>query len=212
MSRVRTPYQNSYPYFVSGRPLCDRWFDLPLNIIWEIFTDYLCFIDSCFAVKILGFLLDPHGYYLIISTPEQNLDKAMKYLLREASRHIAFESHRINQIFHGPYRRCLLPSRSAYLNAYKFVYRIPIEGGTVKLCEEYPFSALHGLLGQKPISIPIYDNILFSPEFRQETLNWLNVGHRNDFFEVGRALEKPSFRFCKSNSTGRLVRPADFIF
>lgn len=84
-------------------------------------------------------------------------------------------------------------SAQYYKNAYKYIYRNPIEAGLCRRAEDYEYSSLHSLLGLSSHSAPVIDNmgLVQSPA---KTLEWLN----QDFGEEQSSLQisnKPNFVF-----------------
>lgn len=99
------------------------------------------------------------------------------------------------------------------MNTYKYVYRNPVRAGLVELCEDWPYSTLHGLLGKSHLAIPLLeDSLLFDGSKNLEILNWLNRGKLEDEIEIGRALRKSEFEFVRSHQNKKPVRDEHFIY
>ncbi len=64
-------------------------------------------------------------------------------------------------------------SAQYYKNAYKYIYRNPLEAGLCRQVEDYEFSSLRGLLGLNSQQVPVIDNmgLVQSPA---KMLAWLN--------------------------------------
>jgi REP element-mobilizing transposase RayT len=213
MPRKPTILQSQFPYHIRARCINRQWFDVPTEQVWELAGNYLYFLHHAYSFRIHAFTLMDNHFHGIFSTPEANLDRGMNYFQREMSREISARSGRINQTFGGPYKWSILDSYNYYLNAYKYVYRNPVEAGLSENCEQYPFSTLNGLLGQQRLIIPVEeDTILFEPDFSPSALAWLNRGNKQDFEEVRRALKKPYFRFSKIPGKGTPVRTDNFVY
>ena len=130
-------------------------------------------------IEICAWVLMNNHFHLLVSTPDANLDRAMNYLMRETSRVIGWRAGRINQVYGGPYNWSVLMSQHYYLNAYKYVYRNPVEAGLATAVENYKFSTLPGLLGAQLLVIPVEDDeILFSDA--NQKLAWLNESYPNE--------------------------------
>lgn len=211
MPRKSVPQQADFPYHVTGRCINRQWFDIPMPDVWDVFEAQLFFMYHAFGVTIHSFVLMNNHFHLIASTPRANLSDAMEFFMREASRELIRRAGRINHAWGGPFFRCMLSSHSYYLNTYKYVYRNPIKAGLARLCEAYPYSTLHGLLGQRKMIIPMpMDTLLFTPGLDLDHLKWLNTACADDEFEVGKALRKSTFAFRKESHY--LVRPDDFVY
>ncbi|MNJ93290.1 Transposase IS200 like protein [compost metagenome] len=190
-------------YHVNARCINKEWFAIPLDEVWGIFSDYLCFISHAFGVRIHSFVLMSNHFHLLISTPNANLDDAMEYLLREVSRHIGLKSNRINQVFGGPYHWTIIKNSVHYSHAYKYVYRNPVEAGICSKVQDYPFSTLRGLIGLSRLDVPAFDNLgLIQNPFSQ--LSWLNEHYDEESKELIRlALRRKEFAFPRDPRTKR---------
>lgn len=186
------------PYHVSARCINKEWFALPMDELWDLFSDYLFFIHYAFGIRIHSFVLMNNHFHMIVRTPNLNLDAAMNYFMRETSRIIGFRSGRINQVYGGPYHWSLIKSPNYYLHAYKYVYRNPVDGGLSSQVENYKYSTLSALIGYQHSIIPIeYDETLFSD--LEEQLKWLNNCYPSHEIkdDIRKALRKNEFQFAK---------------
>lgn len=200
MPRKVIPLIANVPYHIHARCINREWFRIPLPDVWNIFSSYLHFIRHAYGVRINSFVLMSNHFHLIATPTHDNLPAAMNYFMRETSRNISRDSCRINQVYGGPYRKCMLKSYHYFCHAYKYVYRNPVEAGLSNHVEEYPYSTLQGLLGLSKLFIPTeYDTILFGPDVKrahslESELKWMNTAylgaHKSD---IWRALKHPVF-------------------
>ncbi len=60
-----------------------------------------------------------------------------------------------------------------YLNAYKYIYRNPVEAGLAKTVQDYSFSTVQSLLGRGALRCQIFDHLglIQNP---QHIIKWLN--------------------------------------
>ena len=42
MPRAKTILQNEYPYSISARCINKEWFSLPIDFVWDVFSEELC--------------------------------------------------------------------------------------------------------------------------------------------------------------------------
>ncbi len=151
------------PFHITARGVNKEPFKIPLEEVWDIMQDYLFFISKAYEIQIHAFVLMRNHWHLIASSANGHLSSAMNYLMRDSSRAILHEAHRINQTYGGRHFKSELATTSYYLNAYKYLYRNPVAAGLVDKCEDYQFSSLSGLLGARKMHIPIVeDTTLFS--------------------------------------------------
>lgn len=212
MSKKKFTPTAEFPYHITARCLNKEWFSMPLNEIWNIFSDYLFFIHHAFNVHIHSFVLMNNHFHLILHTPNANLDKAMNYFMRETSRVINKNSGRINQIYGAPYHWSILKFSIYYLHTYKYVYRNPVEAGLARFVEEYKFSTLQALIGQTHTIIPLEnDDTLFS-NFETQ-LQWLNKTYflSAQKEDIKKALRKREFKFGKNNDRRSNVLETNLI-
>lgn len=182
------------PYHVTCRCINKEWFGLPMEWIWELMQEQLYFAARAFNIKIHSFVLMSNHYHLIVSSPDQNLSAAMNVFQATVSRLVVKKSDRINQLWARRFKRCEITSYHYFLNAYKYVYRNPIEAGLTGRVEDYQFSSLRGLLGFSKILIPmVEDTLLF--EGVNHNLDWLNTApSRQNLESVRKALRRQVFR------------------
>lgn len=185
------------PFHISARSNNKEWFYIPQPEAWEIMSNYLYFMRFAFEVKIHSFVLMANHFHLIAQFPKGNMGEAMNYFMRETSRYIGSLCGRINHIYGNRYFRSQISRYDYYVTAYKYIYRNPVEAKLVGKVEDYPFSTLHGLLGQSKMNIPVEDDtLLFDNPTR--VLAWLNsTPAANDQERVRKALRRKKFQFPK---------------
>ncbi len=127
----------------------------------------------------------------------------MQYFQTQTARSISKPADRINHIWRAHYFRSVIGTEHYLFNAYKYFYRNPVEAGLSKSVEEYPYSTLHGLLGNRRLIIPVCrDHILFSSV--EQTLRWLDTPPVDGHQEVMRkALRRREFKLPRSKSNGQ---------
>lgn len=106
-------------------------------------------------------MMDTHTHVLF-RLPEQNENFFTKYLLELLGEKCPGE------VLVEP-----IKNYSQYLNTYKYIYRNPVEAGVELMCETYPYSSLHGLLGLGPHQMTILDP-MGAIQNPRHILNWLN--------------------------------------
>ncbi len=205
MPRKSVPMVPDAPYHVTARCINKEWFRLPLPTVWSIMEDYLYFVAGAFQVNIHAFVLMSNHFHLIITSPRGNLSETLLYFMRETSREISRTSGRINQTYGTRNHKSCIGNHHYFMNTYKYVYRNPVRAGVVSAVEEYPYSTLHGACGLSRLIIPLVeDTILFSPDFDQGVIDWLNTSPDPAWEqEVRLALRKPSMDFNTDRKTGR---------
>lgn len=197
MARKMTVLQSQFPYHVSARCINREWFDLPMDIVWEVMCEQLYFIHHAFRVDILAFVLMNNHFHLILRTPLANLPIAMAWFMRETSRTLTRLSGRVNQAYGGRYFRSVLGTNLYYQHAYKYVYANPLKANLCESAIDYPYSTLCGKLGVRKILIPVVEDLtLFSDV--EGTLAWIDSKPSEENWQsVRKALRKRDFMIEK---------------
>ena len=199
MPRSKVPLQSQFPYHIGARCINRDWFSLPMDTVWNIMSEHLHFVSHAFHLDILAFLLMHNHFHLIARTPQENLDKAMAWFMRESSRSLTREGNRINQSYCGRYFRSVLGSNHYFLHAYKYLYANPLRAGLAQRAEDYKYSTLPGLLGSEKLLIPVKDDLTLFSDI-EGTLNWINWPAREEHLKAVRlALRQRKFRLAEQN-------------
>ncbi len=187
-----------FPYHVFARANNKDWFGLPLGECWKVFEEKLAIVSERYSAQVISFVLLVNHFHMLMRTPNANLDEIMNYLMRETSREIARRLGRINHIFGGRYKGCVITQSSYFYHVYKYVYRNPVEAGSCLRVEDYPFSTLQQLVNRTQFSFPVHDDIATNlspiPKW-PERLEWLNgapSAAQTDF--IRRALRHAEFK------------------
>ncbi|WII72204.1 transposase [Bdellovibrio sp. 22V] len=200
MPRQKQIYTAEFPYHLSARSHNKEWFHLPIHEVWEIMSNYLYFIHQAYKVEIHAFVLMSNHFHLIARFPENNMQEAMNYFMRETSRVISRSSGRINQTYGSRYFRSVITKDLHLEHVYKYVYRNPVEAKICAQVEDYPFSTLQIRLGLRNGVIPLAPDLLLE-EKPHSTLTWLNTKPlENDKETIRKSLKRPSFGFSNRSS------------
>jgi REP element-mobilizing transposase RayT len=190
------------PYHITARCINRDWFSLDKDFVWDVMTRHLYFLHIGFNIKIHAFVLMSNHFHMIARSPDANLSAAMRYFMLETSRELTFASDRINMTYGGRFHRSLLSNQHHYHHAYKYLYRNPVMAGMCTRVEDYKYSSLPGLLGERWLDVPIAEDHNWESLYsRAETLLWLNKSPHEEAIEaVRRALKKPTFTLPKVDS------------
>lgn len=149
-------------------------------------------------MRIHSFVLMNNHFHLIASFPKGNMSEATKYFMRETSRRIGEAAGRINHTYGSNIHPTMIKSAIQFANAYKYVYRNPVTAKIVEHVEDYPYSTLHGLLGQAPIAIPIEEDTILFDSDPAEVLRWLNTpATEKNMDAIRKALKHGEFKLAK---------------
>lgn len=177
-----------------------EFFPIPLPLCWEIFSDYLYLVAHGFKIDIYSFVMMSNHFHLLCRDPHGQISKAMEFFMRETSREISRIAGRINRIWGRPFHNTVIGSPLYFLHSYKYNYRNPIAAGLVDRVEDYPWSTLQILLGNKSGIIPLtYDETLFSDV--EGTLVWLNESYTDTQSEsLKKAFKRKEFEIASEQN------------
>lgn len=177
---------------------------MPMEAIWDILSEQLHFVAHAYQIQFHLFVAMSNHFHAIASADPPLLSAGMQYFLSQTSRLITKSSGRINHTWRARFYRSQILTTQHYLHAYKYFYRNPVEAGLCSRVEDYPYSTLHGLIGRRPLLIPVvHDDTLFS-DF-EGTLEWLNkkpeCSHRE---AIRKALRRRKFKLPRDSKTTHL--------
>lgn len=173
MARARAIQQSEYPYTITGRCINKEWFNLPMDEVWNIFCEELKRTNKELNLQIHAFVLMSNHFHLIASTPNANISQCMLQFMTNTSRRLTARGNRINQTYGGRHFKCILQHQNYFLNAYKYLYRNPVEAGICERVEDYPYSTLQFFIDPQKKCFPI-ENDQFFKDSPTATLEWLN--------------------------------------
>jgi putative transposase len=181
------------PFHITARANNKEAFPVPLDELWDLFSNYFFYLHHAFGLRIHSLVLMPNHFHLIVRDPEGRLSEAMNYFMRETSKLMASRSRTINRIWGAPFHSSLISSPLYYLHAYKYVYRNPVKAGLAADPLSYKYSTLPALLGAQRTIIPLEcDDTLF--ENFESALQWLCAAPSEQHVdEVRRALRRKEF-------------------
>lgn len=189
MPRPLTIRQAIFPYHVTTRSNDKKWFELPLDEVWNISQRALYEAHKKHPAELISYVLMNNHYHLIIRTPDANIDKFMHEFNSRIAKGIKAECSNRNRIWGDRYHWCLIKSTQYFANCYRYVYQNPIRAGMVTRAEDYPYSTLYYLKRNKKFVIPIFDKYGFKDEYG---LNWVNE-HIESASEIKKGLRKREF-------------------
>lgn len=154
-------------YHLTGRSNNRENFYLHMDLVWRFMIDELKLLQEEFDVKIAAFVLMDNHFHLILLTPKENIDRIMYFFMKRVTIDIQKYSGRINKVFGGRYRGCLVLDQNYLFNVYKYVYRNPIRAGLCDKVQDYRYSTWRET--KLKIESPLY-----SQKKSVGELKWLN--------------------------------------
>ena len=173
-----------HPYHVTARCNNREEYYCDLEIVWLIFSFYLNEIVQLHGVKVHAFVLMPNHFHLLISTPKDDLGVVMKRFISSVTRAINAKTKRSGRVFGARYHWSIVTTEGYFDFALKYVYRNPVKANMVQLVEEYRFSTLNSLIGNRPLFFPLYPPLgsvsLIPDDQIDPFLKWLNQPFRTE--------------------------------
>ncbi|MES2526150.1 MAG: hypothetical protein V4598_03660 [Bdellovibrionota bacterium] len=198
MARQPVVRSNEHYYHLTGRSNNKENFYLPTSRVWEIMIRKLHLLQMEFDLCIAGFVLMDNHFHLILLTPTGPIDKVMYFFMKDVTKSIQKESGRVNKIFGGRYKGCLIRDQRYLLNAFKYVYRNPVRAKIVERAEEYRFSTLHFIAYHEPLNLKVINIHLPTNESLTGLIQWLNTDfQKNDSDRVKWGLTRSVFQLKK---------------
>lgn len=169
--------------------------------VWNICLSALKQANRKHGIELINFVLMNNHYHLMLRTPEENLDRFMYELNKRISQDIRAKAGKVNQVFGGRYKWCLIQSNRYLANCYRYVYQNPLRAGIARSCEDYPYSTLHYVVHKKEFPVQIYDHFGLKDEYN---LKWINEKvTENEVDAVRRGLRKRELEVLKDKKTRR---------
>ena len=155
-------------------------------------------------LRISAFVLMGNHFHLLALTPRESIDRIMYFFMKEVTKEMQKKTGRINKIFGGRYKGCLIDNPQYLLNVYKYIYRNPIAAGVSERVELYPFSSLNREL---PISMDEIMPMNMAVSKLVE-LEWLNTSFEDDEVKsVKFGITRNKFQYLKSRITRKPIYP-----
>lgn len=134
---------NEHYYHLTGRANNKEHFYLPVEEVWKIMLSKLRKLHKENELRISAFVLMNNHFHLLALTPKEPIDRIMYFFMKEVTREMQKRTGRVNKIFGGRYKGCLIEDPKYLLNVYKYIYRNPVAAGLVERAEHYPFSTFY---------------------------------------------------------------------
>ena len=204
MARKPVIRSNEHYYHITGRSNNKEHFFASPDEVWDIMLRRLRLLQIEYDLKISAFILMGNHFHLLVLTPKESIDRIMFFFMKDVTRDLHKVTGRINRIFGGRYKGCLIKDSRYLMNVYKYIYRNPVAAGLTDRVEEYPYTSFAREL---PIVLdPIMPmNLAVSSLVERD---WLNSSFQEEEMESVRwGLTRSQFRYKKDRSYRRLIEP-----
>ena len=144
--------------------------------MWQIAISELHSLQIEFKLIIPAFVLMDNHFHLLMLTPQEPIDRVMFFFMKNVTRKIQKRTGRINKIFGGRYKGCLINDSGYFFNAYKYVLRNPVAAHMTSYAEEYRYSTLFYFSRGLRLPLEIEEPPLPTAHTQDDILKWINGG------------------------------------
>lgn len=197
-------------YHLTGRSNNREHFYLSSEEVWEVMTRELRKLQKEYDLKISAFVLMGNHFHLLALTPKEPIDRIMYFFMKKVTNEMHKKTGRINKIFGGRYKGCVIDNPKYLLNVYKYIYRNPVAAGIVQKAEQYPYSTLFYDLNESKLPFALDDvaslNVAESTFVKSE---WINSAFEADeVVSMKWGLSKTRFLYKKERNQRKTISPA----
>ena len=211
MPRKPVIRSNEHFYHLTGRSNNKEHFFISTEEVWEIMLKELRLLQREHELKISAFVLMDNHFHLLALTPREPIDRIMYFFMKRVTKVIQKRTGRINKIFGGRYKGCLINNSNYLLNVYKYIYRNPVAAGLVQRAEQYPYSTFKDSIDSFPIELDkIMPMSLTVSSFVEK--EWVNSTFEEKEIESLRwALSKTKFQYKKNRYMRNEIAPSSIL-
>lgn len=206
MPRKSIIRSNEHYYHLTGRSINKEPFFIPTDEVWEIMLKKLLHLQKEHELRISAFVLMNNHFHLMALTPKEPIDRIMYFFMKDVTRAMQKRCGRINMMFGGRYKGCIIDDSRYLMNVYKYIYRNPVAAGIVNRAEDYSFSTLKKEL---PITLDqiMPMNIAVG---RKLELEWINSSFETQEVESMKwGLGRSKFKYMKTRYMRKPVIPSN---
>lgn len=139
MPRKPVIHSSEYCYHVTNRSNNREHFYLPLEIVYDIFVNELIKLKIEEEIIVYAFVLMNNHYHLLLRTPKANISKVMYWLGRRVTKEMQQQSGRINKIFGGRYKSCIIMDEQYERTVFRYIIQNPVRAGVTDSIFKYQF-------------------------------------------------------------------------
>lgn len=200
---------NDHYYHLVARSNNKDFFDLPLLAVWEIMTSKLGCLQKEFKLQISAFVLMDNHFHLLMLTPDEDIDRVMYFFMKNTTLAIQKYTARINKIFGGRYKGCIIENQNYLLAAYKYIYQNPIRAKLAGRAQDYIFSTLNPETRKTvPFIIEEIIPLALQSGNRELESRWINETFTlEETKSIRTGLSKSQFSFQRNRSSKQEICP-----
>lgn len=199
---------NQYYYHLVAQTNNKDFFGLRMEIVWAIMTSKLSSLQKEYDLKIAAFVLMNNHFHLLMLTPKENIDRVMYFFMKDTTKMMQSKLGRVNRIYSGRYKGCLIEKQNYLLNAYKYVYQNPLRAGIAKRAEDYAYSTLNSNSTRHNLKIEEIVPLTLQSKNRILESRWINETFTQvEASSIKKGLSRTKFTYSKEKSARKEIRP-----
>jgi putative transposase len=164
----------SYAHII-GRTVGEEWPELPLDVVWDIFSQELSQLPKYGGTQINAFVLMRNHFHLLMTEEISKITDSCKLLAKRVSGGFECVTGQPQKVFDSVPDQLMISDFKHLRQVYRYIYRNPVKAGITEKAENYRFSTLAPVLGIEtdlPV-IPVKDTfgLIYNPI---RLLQWIN--------------------------------------
>lgn len=205
-SLIRSKY---FPYHVVSRTNNKEWFQLPMPLVYGIFSSWINWAHLLFGALTHHFLLMTNHFHWLVSTPDKDLGFVTNLVLTQVSLEINDLTGKINHVFGSRYKWSIISNQDHYFRNVKYIYRNPPKANLCTSVLDYPYSTLGTLWGnaKNTIWLTPHDFDLPDLQLTEKFIEWLDEPTlQEEAAQTQKAFSRKVFRYSRL-TCGRRYEP-----
>ena len=210
MARKPVVRSNHHFYHLTARSNNKEHFYVSPDTVWEIMITRLRELQKEHDLKISAFVLMNNHYHLLLLTPTLDIDRVMYFFMKSVTSKLQKASGRINKIFCGRYKGCVIENQRYLMNVYKYVYRNPVAAGLSQRAELYPYSTLSEKFSPENYGLRIERIMPMNLQVSRKTeYDWINESFRDEEAKSLKwGLTRTTFKYQRDRFTNKVIEPS----
>lgn len=144
---IRIEYPDAYYHITSRGNAREKIFQTHQD--YDGFLKVLALGVEKYNINLIGFVLMPNHYHLIIQTPRGNLSAFMRYLNGNYTQQYNRNHKRVGHVLQGRYKGILVEDDSYLLELIRYVHLNPCRAKIVDKVDQYKYSSHQAIIDQK---------------------------------------------------------------
>lgn len=128
MPRKSLPQSKENFYYLTARSFDQDTFYIPKDSVQNLLNSKLNELMKEFEIKVAAVVVEQNKFHLLIQSPNEPIHRIMYFLMRRLTRAIQKRSKRINHVFGGRYKGCLILQDSQLKHIHDYLQGLAEEG------------------------------------------------------------------------------------